>query len=157
MHPVATDLAPFPSKPLPGGPTGHVVVTLTAPCPPLSVNRTTGAAWQAAHTDKLAWQAAGADAAREHAQLLAPYRGHRVRMTWALPVARPGACDEGNYVAGVSVKGGQDGFTRTGLLIPDDTSRWLETRAVFWTGGPDRDEVRIKVECAPAPDGPGEW
>src|SRR5690606_132082 len=84
---------------------------------------------------------------------LEPLRGRRVRITFALPVARPGACDAGNYISGPSVKAAQDGITRSGVLIPDDTSTWLETSVVFWKGG----TVLVKVEAIEPLRDPGEW
>lgn len=152
-------VAGFPTAPVTGATLAPVVMVGWHPNgeKPLSVNRTSGRAYQTTYTHKHAWEDFGANLAREHADLLEPFRGRRIRITVALPVTRPGACDAANFAGGVSVKALQDGITRTGLLVPDDNSRWLETTVVFWSGGATKDEVRIKVECAPVQADPAAW
>jgi hypothetical protein len=120
---------------------------------PVSVNRTAGHHWSEHQTHKKLWEHAGYEAATLHDDQLAPFRGKRVRLTFALPVSRPGACDAGNFVSGPSVKACQDGITRSRVLIPDDTSVWLETAVVFWKGP----ECRIKVEAIDPPEDPHGW
>lgn len=154
---LSVDLPPFPTTPQPGGPDGHVVLTFAAPSPPLSVNRTNGRSHHAYDADQRAWEAAAAEATRAAFDQVVGFRGHRVRLTFALPVKNVTQADSGNYVSGPTVKGAQDGIARTNLLVPDDTATWVETQCVFWSGGPDRDEVRVKVEVAPLLEQPGMW
>ena len=155
---LAVDLPPFPKDPLPadGGPE-FVVLVGTVPDLPKSINATAGRNYGTTHAHKKAWQHLGHELARTHKALLAPFRGHRVRFTFALPVKRPGACDEANFLGGISVKGLTDWLTRTGLVVPDDNNVWLSCSAVFWTGGQWRDEIRVKVEVIPPAENPADW
>lgn len=144
----------FPATPLqPTGTEGYVVLAFEPHEAPISVNRTNGRHWSEVQTHKKLWEHAGFEAATNADDLLAPFRGKRVRLTFALPVARPGQCDAGNYVSGPSVKACQDGITRSRVLIPDDTSTWLETAVVFWKGP----ACRIKVEAIAPPEDPKAW
>lgn len=147
----------FPAEPLPYVDLGYVAFGFTAPEPPLSVNKTNGRNFRVSHLHKLAWETTAATATREHAELLSPFVGYRVKLTFALPVTRPAQCDAGNYVGSVSVKAAQDGITRTGLLIPDDSSVWVDTAVVFWTGGETKDVVRVKVETVAPTTPPTLW
>lgn len=145
------DQPTYPAHPLPDGPEGHVVLVFPAPAKPLSVNQTNGRHYGTHQLDKRLWEAAGRDAAEDNAELLAPYRGHRVELTFCLPVRNVTQADSANYSSGVSVKSAVDGITRTGLLVPDDTSEWVTVDCVFWKGGPSKDEVRVRVRVADAP------
>lgn len=147
----------FPAEPLPYVDLGYVAFGFIAPEPPISVNKTNGRNFRVSHLHKLAWETTAATAAREHAELLAPFQGFKVKLTFALPVTRPTQCDASNFAGGISCKAAQDGITRTGLLIPDDNSRWLDTSVVFWLGGETKDLVRVKIEVAPNINDPGLW
>lgn len=131
------------------------VFGFTAPEPPLSINRTAGKHYAQFLQHKRAWEDAAAIAATAAEDELKPFRGQRIELTFALPVARPTQCDAGNYISGVSVKAAQDGITRTGLLIPDDTSTWLKTHVVFYKAS-EKQEVRVRV-CTTHPDNPDNW
>ena len=152
------DLVPFPARPrLGGAPPPPVVLAGAVPDGPLSINRTAGRAYGPTLVHKKLWQELGRSMAADNLAVLEPFRGRRVGVTLALPVARPGQCDAGNYVGGVSVKAWQDGFTRSGVVVPDDTAVWLDTAVVFWRGGPGRDELRVKVQVAPPAEDPACW
>jgi Holliday junction resolvase RusA-like endonuclease len=135
----------FPKTPLPGGPAGHVVLRLADTPAPLSYNKTAGTHWAAQNADKLAWQRAACLAAKQAADELAPWRGHRVQVTIAIPVPDKRRRDSDNYYPSV-VKPIKDGITKSGALWPDDNDTWCTALVVFWNGGT---EVRIKVETAP--------
>lgn len=152
------NLYDFPATPLPGAPRAQPVVLITeVPSAPLSINRTAGKHYGSTHRHKHEWQDLGERLAVEYAADLEPFRGYRVRLTVALPVSRPSQCDAGNFISGVSVKALQDGLTRSGRLIPDDTAVWLDTAVVFWRGGPTGQELRVKVEAAPPAEDPTGW
>lgn len=145
------DRPTYPAHPLPDGPERHVVLVFPAPAKPLSVNQTNGRHYGTHQLDKRLWEAAGRDAAEDNAELLAPYRGHRVELTFCLPLVQRKQADGQNYASGISVKAAVDGITRTGLLIPKDTSEWVTVDCVFWDGGPSKDEARVRVRGADAP------
>jgi len=155
-HPDDVRLAAFPKHPLPGGPDGQVLLHFTAPSKPLSVNATAGRSFRVSHEDKLAWLAAGLDAARAGEVTLTDFRGHRVQLTFALPLVNRSQADSGNYISGVSVKAAQDGITQSWCLVPNDTAEWVQTDVVFWAGGPTGDQVVVRVTAAAAPWHPDE-
>ena len=144
-------LEPFPVTPLPGGPSTPVVVSFSAPSTPLSVNATNGRHHGTYALDKRLWAAAGRDVAMENASLLERFRGHRVELTFCLPLVQWRRADSPNFASGVSVKACVDSIVKTGLLVPDDRSEWLEVGCVFWGGGPSKDEVRLRVRTAEPP------
>lgn len=152
------NLYDFPATPHPGAPRAQpVVLVAEVPSAPLSINRTAGKHYGSTQRHKHEWQELGERLAVEYAAALEPFRGFRVRLTVALPVSRPGQCDAGNFVSGVSVKALQDGLTRSGRLVPDDTATWLDTCVVFWRGGPSGAELRVKVEAAQPAEDPTAW
>lgn len=142
------------SKPLPVP--DPVVLIFRAPAAVLGVNQVRGSHWTT-KAARDAWKQAGTAVAYQYRTVLTPFFGQRVRITVALPLATPTRADTGNYASGVSVKYFQDGLAETGILVPDDTAKWLDTAVVFWKGGPTKDEVRVKVEVIPPADDPGMW
>ena len=121
------------------------------------MNATAGRQYAAHHAHKKQWEHLGHNMATCYRDVLTPFRGYRVRFTFALPVKRPGVWDEANALGGISVKALTDGLTRSGLIVPDDNNRWVASSAVFWSGGQYRDEIRVKVEVIPPAEDPANW
>jgi hypothetical protein len=138
----------YPTTPLPGGPDGELVVAYPVPGPVVSINKTAGQHWAQGTKAKKQWQDATGRAFTAHADALAPYRGHRVELTFALPVKGNAHRDSHNFV-GTNCKWAVDGITRTQALFPDDDAAWVSiAEPVLWVGGP---EVRVRIRVAPEP------
>ena len=153
---LSADLPPFPKTPQPGGPEGHVVISFYAPraTAQKGTNQRNKKDFRPDHTNKKAWEQRAEEATVAMKAQLAPYRGHRILVTYALPGSDQRDVD--NWLGGPSVKGIQDGIAKTGLLVPRDNFTWLDARCSFWKGNGDL-EIRVKVEVAPPREDPADW
>jgi len=146
----------FPEEPLPYGDLGEYVLVLIAPCPPLSVNETSGRGFGSTLGDKKAWLAAGELAALEHHRELRRFAGHRIDVTIAVPLTNVKLADGANFASAVSLKALVDSLVRSGCLAPDDKSKWMRVDVVFWDGGPRKNEVRVRIRAAEPPWDPSD-
>jgi len=150
--PIVSDFPKYPLESLVTIP--PVVLIGYVPETPRSINKTGGRHYGTYQNNKKAYQALGHRLAVEYKNELAPFRGYRVKITFAVPLTKPGSADPQNYLSGPSVKGILDGITRSGYLIPDDNQTWCEASCVLWK---HPDEIRVKVELASPVDNPITW
>ena len=114
--------------------------------PALSINRLLDANWREREEIRRVmrkWRRLGCRLASAHELELLPFRGHRVRLTVALPQSDG---DPRNF-APLTTKSIIDGIVKAGVLIPDDCATWLEEAdPVLWR--PATPHMVVRVELA---------
>lgn len=148
--PIVYEFPPVPDRPRDITP---VVLTFPLPTKPESYNRTAGKHWTAAGVAKSKWVNAAVRACLEAADNLAPFRGHRVEITVAIPFPDKRRRDPHNYTPTV-VKPVVDGIVRSGAVVPDDNSTWVSVAdPVAYVSN----EVRVRIRIAEPEENPREW
>lgn len=142
-------LPALPSLPEVSESDAEVVIRFTPPELVHTVNKTNGMNSMQRNSYQQSWRRAAYEAAREAADDLLPFRGHRLVINAVLPVLNRIRKDTGNYTWSAPVlKGAVDGLVDTQLLMRDDDMDWFEPGFV-WVGildGPP--EVRLQVTFA---------
>lgn len=148
---------PFPAAPKFTGDLRPVVLEFQAHEKARSYNATRGKSWRSMAEPHSRWLSLGVEVGHTHRELLAPFRGHRVHITFGVPVTNQDRCDAGNFAGCEAVKAMQDGLVISGALVPDDTIDWVVTSVDFWNGGTTGLTVRLRVSEAGKRKPPGTW
>lgn len=147
----------YPTKPRPYEAHPPLIASITPPEPPLSVNRTNGKHWGTYAAHRSAWHESGRLIAEQLADtyedVIHYLQGQRLHITYGIPLTRPSAADEANYLSGISIKAFQDGIVEAGTLLPDDNTTWLRSTCQLYKGK----LVVVRVQPAPADVSPLMW
>ena len=143
----------FPESPKPFTDLPAVVLTFPPPTKPESFNQTAGKHWASSSVAKSKWVNAAVRVCLERADELAVFRGHRVQITVAVPFPDRRRRDGHNYTPTVA-KPLIDGMVRSGALVPDDNTTWVECLdPVLYFG----ELVRVRIRVASPSENPEQW